>query len=85
MSNATHQHPVEVLNAQCMAAAALFEAASLRAERKARELPAGSPEAAVKLCLAAIYSDCMRDMTRLAREFVSPAREHQPQPAIKPC
>ena len=66
--------PVMVLNPQCMAAAALFEAASLRAERMARELPAGSPEAAVKLGLAAIYDTCMRDMTRLAREFVSPAR-----------
>jgi hypothetical protein len=61
-----------VLNPQCMAAAALFEAASLRAERLARELPAGSPEAAVKLCLAAIYSDCMRDMTRLAAKNMQP-------------
>jgi hypothetical protein len=61
-------------NRQCIAAATLFGRASLAKLREANEPGLkNSPEGAVKLDMALIYSDLMAEMTKLAGELASPA------------
>jgi len=60
-----------------VAAAAAFGRASLRKFREAHEQGGGNtPEGAMKLKLSEIFSDCMKDMTRLAVELAKGGKRH---------
>ncbi len=69
-------HP-PFLEPHCVAAAAAFGRASLRKFREAHEQGGGNtPEGAMKLKLSEIFSDCMKDMTRLAVELAKGGKRH---------